>query len=92
MWMEISEGFLNPSGALGNVPWADVWVTTVKKRKCSMFRGRGCEELVCLSSPYLYPSVHGAGTDLMRIFHVFLGPWKRFINKGGCVHQSLHDA
>ena len=53
MWMEISEGFLNPSGALGNVPWADVWVTTVKKRKCSTFRGRGCEELVCLSSLYL---------------------------------------
>lgn len=45
MWMEISEGFLNPSGALGNVPWTDVWVTIGKKRKGSMFRGRGRERI-----------------------------------------------
>lgn len=43
MLMEISEGFLSPSGALGNVPWTDVWVTIGKKRKGSMFRGRGRE-------------------------------------------------
>lgn len=47
-----------------------------KKRKGSMFRGRRHEIIGLFILSYLYPSVHGAGTDLMIIFHVFRGSWK----------------
>lgn len=64
--MEISDTSIYVE--LWEVPWANLWVTVEKKRKCSMFKWRGSERVGLLIFSLSIPHPLGARTNLKIIF------------------------